>query len=123
MTALATVRQAAREYLAELAEGMQVEACVVVHPGTPVADGAGGFTAGTPTRTTTTCQRSGALVDAERELASRLAIVRPMVVVLPLGTAISVDDEIEIDDDTLRVRGMATGTWAVRMRALCELVD
>lgn len=121
MTALASARQVARGYLAEMAEGMLVEECTVVHPGTPVADGAGGFTEGAPTRTSTTCQRRTDLTDAEREIAGRLAIVRPVVVALPLTTALDEGDEIEVGDDTLVVKGVSSGTWSVQLRALCEL--
>jgi hypothetical protein len=120
MTALASVRQVARGYLAEMAEGMQVEPCTVVHPGAAVADGAGGFTLGTPVRVTTQCQRRTTLTDAEREFASRLAIVRPVVVSLPLTTSLDESDVIEVGGVTLAVKGVTQGTWSIRVRALCE---
>jgi hypothetical protein len=120
MTALASVRQVAQGYLAEMAEGMQVEPCTVVHPGTPVADGAGGYTAGTSVRVVTACQRRTDLTDTERASASRLAIVRPVVVSLPLTTTLDEGDGIEVAGVLLAVKGVTAGTWSVRLRALCE---
>lgn len=121
---LVSQRLVAKAYLTEIAETMLVEACTVVHPGTPTPDGAGGFTAGTAVEVATTCQRLAALSDAEREVAGRLAIVRPVVLVLPVATVIDEGDEVAISDgiaaERFVVKSVAAGSWSVRRRVLCS---
>lgn len=119
---LASVRAAARTRLTEIVEGMLVEACTVRHPGTATADGAGGFTVGAATDVATTCQRVPALSDAEREIAGRLGIARPVVLVLPVGTTIDEADEVFISAERFVVKAVASGSWAVRKRVLCSQV-
>lgn len=122
---LVAQRQVAKGYLTAIAETMLVEACTVVHPGTPVSDGAGGFTAGTAVEVETSCQRLASLSDAEREVAGRLAIVRPVVLVLPVATVIDEGDEVAISDgisdERFVVKAVAAGTWATRVRVLCSM--
>src|SRR5574343_917253 len=120
MMGLVAQRQTAKTYLTEIAETMLVEACTVVHPGTPVPDGAGGFSVGTAVEVETTCQRLASLSDAEREVAGRLAIVRPGVLVLPVATVIDEGDEVAIGAERFVVKAVAAGTWSVRKRVLCS---
>lgn len=118
---LVAQRLVAKAYLTEIAETMLVEACTVVHPGTPVSDGAGGFTDGTAVEVETSCQRLASLSDAEREVAGRLAIVRPVVLVLPVATVIDEGDEVAIGAERFVVKAVAAGTWATRVRVLCSM--
>src|SRR5574343_1788446 len=117
---LVSQRQVAKTYLTEIAETMLVEACTVVQPGTVAADGAGGFSVGAAVEVETTCQRLASLSDAEREVAGRLAIVRPMVLVLPVATVIDEGDEVAIGAERFVVRAVAKGSWSVRVRVLCS---
>lgn len=119
---LTGVRGTARAHLAGYAAGMLVESCIVRHPGAPTPDGAGGMTLGPAADVPTTCQRLPALSDSERESAGRLGIARPVVLALPAGTAVSEADEVFIGAERFVVRGVSSGTWSVRRRALCSQV-
>lgn len=106
------------------AERLLTESCVVRSPGTPVSDGAGGTTPGTPSDSASTaCSRhipTARGSSGELQLANQLQLVNPWLIQLPVGTSVDGEDQIVIGSDVYEVRAVLEGdTRAILQRVLC----
>jgi len=114
------ITSAELEQLRTEANRLLTATCTIVAPGSPVSDGAGGWTDGTPTTTGPfACSIRMPRAGVEEETAARLQLSNPWVVLLPAGTDIPASSHIIIGAKTYEVSGIIEGgTREILRRAL-----
>lgn len=87
------------------------------------SDGMGGSTQSWASAGTLSCRRTSELSQAEQQVASRLAIVRPWVVQAPALSDVRETDRLVIGGDTLEVVQVGASSWEAVRRVLCREVE
>jgi len=86
------------------------ESCIIRVPGSPVSDGAGGWTAGTATDSAATaCSMRMPRQGNEQDVARQLSLVKPWIIMLPAGTSVNGNYQIVIGANTYEVAGVLEG--------------
>jgi hypothetical protein len=90
---------------------------------TIVPDGMGGTTESWADAGTLSCRRTSTLSQAEQQIASRLAIVRPWIVQVAALSDVRETDRLVIGSDTLEVVQVGQSSWEAVRRVLCSEVE
>jgi hypothetical protein len=107
------------------AERLLTDSCTVRRPGSPVSDGAGGWTEGAATDYGPyDCSRRMPQQGAEMLVAGQLNLTKPWIILLPAGTDVRGDDQIVIGSAAYEVAGVLEGgTREILRRALVREVE